>query len=110
MGSGRAGGHRLRAVGARRAGKDAGGARRAAGPRDFDTDVENAPSAPTPVRKGPPTASSATPRTAPKHGQENEPMRYMMLMHAPYGTGDYQIFHWAPEDFQAHMDFLNAYN
>jgi len=37
-------------------------------------------------------------------------MRYMMLMHVPAGSGDYQIYDWAPEDFKAHMDFLNAYN
>lgn len=37
-------------------------------------------------------------------------MRYMMLMHTPFGTGDYEIFNWPPEDLNAHMDFLNAYN
>ena len=30
-------------------------------------------------------------------------MKYMMMMHAPHGTGDYQIFNWSPEDFQAHI-------
>ena len=37
-------------------------------------------------------------------------MRYMLMMHTPRGTGDYQINDWSPEDFKAHMDFLNAYN
>ena len=37
-------------------------------------------------------------------------MKYMMLMHAPRGTGDYEIFNWPPEDFQAHMAFLNQFN
>ena len=37
-------------------------------------------------------------------------MRFMLMMHAPYGTGDYEIFHWQPEDIQAHMAFLNSLN
>ena len=37
-------------------------------------------------------------------------MRYLLMMHAPRGSGGYEIFDWAPEDFQAHMDFLNRYN
>ena len=37
-------------------------------------------------------------------------MRYMLMMHTPFGTGDYQFKDWAPEDWKAHMDFLNAYN
>jgi hypothetical protein len=37
-------------------------------------------------------------------------MKYMMMMHVPRGTGDYEIFSWAPEDFQAHMAFLNQFN
>ena len=37
-------------------------------------------------------------------------MRYMLMMHAPRGTGDYDIFDWPPEDFKAHIDFLHAYN
>ena len=37
-------------------------------------------------------------------------MKYMMMMHVPAGTGDYQIFSWPPEDFQAHIAFLEQYN
>ena len=37
-------------------------------------------------------------------------MRYMMMMHVPRGTGDYQIYDWSPEDFQAHIAFLNQFN
>jgi hypothetical protein len=37
-------------------------------------------------------------------------MKYLLMMHAPRGTGDYEIFHWAPQDLQAHMDHLNALN
>src|SRR5678816_3386023 len=37
-------------------------------------------------------------------------MKYMLMMHAPRGTGDYQINNWAAEDFQAHMEFMGRYN
>ena len=35
-------------------------------------------------------------------------MRYMLMMHAPRGTGDYQINNWAPEDLKAHIAFMHA--
>jgi hypothetical protein len=34
----------------------------------------------------------------------------MLMMHAPRGTGDYQINDWSPEDFQAHMAFMHRFN
>jgi len=37
-------------------------------------------------------------------------MKFMMMMHVPRGTGDYQIYSWPPEDFQAHIAFLHRYN
>jgi hypothetical protein len=37
-------------------------------------------------------------------------MKYMFMMHAPRGTGDYQISNWSPEDFQAHIAFMHRYN
>ncbi len=37
-------------------------------------------------------------------------MKFMLMMHAPRGTGDYQINNWSPEDFQAHIDFMHRYN
>lgn len=37
-------------------------------------------------------------------------MRYLLMMHAPRGTGDWEIFNWSPEEFKAHMDFLNRLN
>ena len=37
-------------------------------------------------------------------------MRYMLMMHAPRGTGDYQINAWSPEDFRAHMAFMHQLN
>jgi hypothetical protein len=37
-------------------------------------------------------------------------MKYMLMMHAPRGTGEYQITGWSPEDFQAHMAFMHRLN
>ncbi|MEO8620836.1 MAG: YciI family protein [bacterium] len=37
-------------------------------------------------------------------------MRYMLMMHAPKGEGDWQINNWTPEDFTAHMAFMHQYN
>jgi hypothetical protein len=37
-------------------------------------------------------------------------MKYLMMMHVPRGTGDYEIYRWSPEDFNAHMAFLNRFN
>jgi hypothetical protein len=37
-------------------------------------------------------------------------MKYMLMMHAPRGTGEYQISDWSPEDFKAHIDFMHRFN
>lgn len=37
-------------------------------------------------------------------------MRYMLMMNAPRGTGDYQISSWSPDDFQAHLAFMHSFN
>jgi hypothetical protein len=37
-------------------------------------------------------------------------MKYMLMMHTPRGTGDYQISSWSPNDFQAHMAFMHSLN
>ena len=37
-------------------------------------------------------------------------MRYMLMMHAPRGTGDYQINRWSPDDFKAHIAFMHRFN
>lgn len=37
-------------------------------------------------------------------------MKFMMMMHAPRGTGQYQISSWKPEEFQAHIAFMMNYN
>ena len=37
-------------------------------------------------------------------------MKYMLMMNAPKGTGDYEIFKWPPQDFKAHIDFMKRLN
>ena len=37
-------------------------------------------------------------------------MRYMLMMHAPRGTGEYQVSAWLPEELKAHIDFMHRLN
>ena len=37
-------------------------------------------------------------------------MKFMLMMHAPRGTGEYQIGQWSPDDFAAHIDFMHRFN
>lgn len=37
-------------------------------------------------------------------------MKFMLMMHAPRGTGDYQINAWKPDDFRAHIQFMKDLN
>jgi hypothetical protein len=37
-------------------------------------------------------------------------MKFMLMMHAPRGTGDYKVDDWSPEDFQAHIGFMHRFN
>ena len=37
-------------------------------------------------------------------------MRYMLMMHAPRGTGDYQVNSWSPQDLEAHIAFMHSFN
>lgn len=37
-------------------------------------------------------------------------MRYMLMMHAPRGTGDYQANAWSPDDLKAHIGFMHDLN
>ena len=37
-------------------------------------------------------------------------MRFMMMMHAPRGTGTYAVNNWSPEDFKAHIAFMHRFN
>ena len=33
-------------------------------------------------------------------------MKYMLMMNAPRGGGDWQITNWPPEDLKAHIEFM----
>lgn len=37
-------------------------------------------------------------------------MRYMLMMNAPRGTGDYQVNAWSQEDLKAHIGFMHTLN
>jgi hypothetical protein len=37
-------------------------------------------------------------------------MRYMLMMHAPRGTGEYQVSSWSPDDLKAHIGFMHELN
>ncbi|HEX7070431.1 MAG TPA: YciI family protein [Rhodothermales bacterium] len=37
-------------------------------------------------------------------------MKFILMMHTPYGTGDYDIFGWRQEDLDAHVAFLMKFN
>jgi hypothetical protein len=37
-------------------------------------------------------------------------MRYMLMMHAPRATGEYQLSSWSPEDMKAHIRFMKDLN
>jgi hypothetical protein len=37
-------------------------------------------------------------------------MRYMLMMNAPAGNGDYKINDWSPDDFKAHIAFMHRFN
>ncbi len=37
-------------------------------------------------------------------------MKYMLMMNAPRGTGDWGINDWSPEDFKAHIAFMHRFN
>jgi hypothetical protein len=37
-------------------------------------------------------------------------MKYMLMMNAPRGTGDYQATSWTPSDLKAHIEFMHELN
>jgi hypothetical protein len=37
-------------------------------------------------------------------------MKYMLMMHAPRGTGEWQVNSWSEEDFKAHIAFMHDLN
>lgn len=36
-------------------------------------------------------------------------MKYMLMMHAPRGTGDWNVASWPPGDFKAHIEFMKGF-
>ena len=37
-------------------------------------------------------------------------MKFILMMNVPAGTGDYQISSWKPEEFKAHIQFMQDLN
>ena len=37
-------------------------------------------------------------------------MKYMLMMHAPRGKGDWAVFNWPPEALKAHINFMKSFN
>lgn len=37
-------------------------------------------------------------------------MKYMLMMHTPAGTGDYQVNSWSPDDLKGHIAFMHDLN
>ena len=36
-------------------------------------------------------------------------MKYMLMMNAPRGKGDWEVSNWPPEDLKAHIDFMKGF-
>ena len=37
-------------------------------------------------------------------------MKFMLMMHAPRGTGEYQVNAWSPDELKAHIAFMHDLN
>ena len=37
-------------------------------------------------------------------------MKYMLMMHAPRGKGDWAVLDWPPADLKAHIDFMHRFS
>jgi hypothetical protein len=42
--------------------------------------------------------------------KETPQMKFMLMMHASRGNGDYQAKQWKPEEFRAHIQFMKKLN
>jgi hypothetical protein len=40
--------------------------------------------------------------------REENPMKFMLMMNAPRGTGDWAVYEWAPDDLKAHIGFMKV--
>jgi hypothetical protein len=38
--------------------------------------------------------------------ERSNDMKFMLMMHAPRGKGDWAVFNWPPEDLKAHINFM----
>ena len=36
-------------------------------------------------------------------------MKFMLMMNAPCGTGDWDLTGWSPDDFKAHIEFMKRF-
>ncbi|HLG55607.1 MAG TPA: hypothetical protein VI485_09770 [Vicinamibacterales bacterium] len=36
-------------------------------------------------------------------------MKFMLMMNAPRGTGDWAVVNWPPEDLKAHINFMKQF-
>jgi hypothetical protein len=37
-------------------------------------------------------------------------MKFILMMNAPAGTGDWNVADWTPDDFKAHIAFMHRFN
>ena len=37
-------------------------------------------------------------------------MKFILMMHAPHGSGDYQVASWSQQDLEAHIRFMHELN
>jgi hypothetical protein len=37
-------------------------------------------------------------------------MKFMLMMHAPRGTGDWAVLNWPPADLKAHIEFMMRFS
>jgi hypothetical protein len=37
-------------------------------------------------------------------------MKFMLMMNAPRGTGDWNVTQWSPDDFKNHIAFMHRFN
>jgi len=37
-------------------------------------------------------------------------MKFMLMMNAPRGTGDWDVSKWSPDDLRAHIGFMHRFN
>jgi hypothetical protein len=42
--------------------------------------------------------------------EEEHAVKFMLMMHAPKGTGDWNVAEWTPDDLKAHIEFMMTLN